>query len=203
MNLRKSVFLVLDHLPKFTQTHVRWVSDAASSLPLPPDSPLVLNLSQHQGLCHESVLCIRWPHNWSFSFSISPSNEYSGLISFRIDWFDFLAVQGILKSLFQHHNSKASFLKRNYWSNIGVVLLFERETDHISASFVQLQIFQRGPFILLRATFLKRELDEKQFSWCKTYELYVKMRFLITADCFTNGEPSCLREKIFPGGLSS
>ena len=59
---------------------------------------------------NESVLHIRWPKYWSFSFSISPSNEYSGLISFRIDWFDFLAVQGILKSLLQHHISKASTL---------------------------------------------------------------------------------------------
>ena len=58
----------------------------------------------------ESVLCIRWPKYWSFSFSISPSNEYSGLISFRIDWLDFLAVQGTLKSLLQHHSSKASIL---------------------------------------------------------------------------------------------
>ena len=59
---------------------------------------------------NESVLHIRWPKYWSFSFSISPSNEYSGLISFRIDWFDLLAVQGSLKSLFQHHNLKASIL---------------------------------------------------------------------------------------------
>ena len=59
----------------------------------------------------ESVLCIRWPKYWSFSFSISPSNEYSGLISFRIDWFDLLAVQGTLKILFQHHSSKASILQ--------------------------------------------------------------------------------------------
>ena len=58
----------------------------------------------------ESVLLIRWPKHWSFSFSISPSNEYSGLISFRIDWFELLAVQGTLKSLLQHHNSKASIL---------------------------------------------------------------------------------------------
>ena len=56
----------------------------------------------------ESVVRIRWPKYWSFSFSISPSNEYPGLISFRMDWFDLLAVQGTLKSLFQHHNSKAS-----------------------------------------------------------------------------------------------
>ena len=59
---------------------------------------------------NESVLCIRWPKYWSFSFSISPYNEYSGLISFRIDWLDLLAVQGTLKSLLQHHSSKASIL---------------------------------------------------------------------------------------------
>ena len=58
----------------------------------------------------ESALCIRWPKYWSFSFSISPSNEYSGLISFRIEWSDLLAVQGTLKSLLQHHSSKASIL---------------------------------------------------------------------------------------------
>ena len=61
----------------------------------------------------ESVLCIRWPKYWSFSFSISPSNEYSGLISFRMDWLDLLAVQGTLKSLLQHHGSKASILWRS------------------------------------------------------------------------------------------
>ena len=59
---------------------------------------------------NESVLCIRWPKYWSFSFSISPTNEYSKLISFRMDWFDLLAVQGTLKSLLQHHSSKASIL---------------------------------------------------------------------------------------------
>ena len=62
---------------------------------------------------NESVLCIRWPKYWSFSFSISPSNEYSGLISFRIDWLDLLAVQGTLKSLFQYHSSKASIFQRS------------------------------------------------------------------------------------------
>ena len=61
----------------------------------------------------ESTLCIRWPKYWSFSFSISPSNEYSGLISFRIDWFDLLAAQGTLKSLFQHHSLKASIFRRS------------------------------------------------------------------------------------------
>ena len=62
---------------------------------------------------NESVLCIRWPKYWSFSFSISPSNEYSGLISFRMEWLDLFAVQGTLKSLLQHHNSKASILRRS------------------------------------------------------------------------------------------
>ena len=68
---------------------------------------------------NESVLCIRWPKFWSFSFSISPSNEYSGLISFGIDWSDLLAVQGTLKSLLQHHSSKASILRHSasLWSN--------------------------------------------------------------------------------------
>ena len=60
---------------------------------------------------NELVLCISWPNYWSFSFSISPSKEYSGLISFRMDWFDFLTVQGTLKSLLQHHNSKVSILQ--------------------------------------------------------------------------------------------
>ena len=59
---------------------------------------------------NQSVLCSRWPKNWSFSFSISPSNEYSGLISFRMDWLDLLAVQGTLKNLLQHHSSKASII---------------------------------------------------------------------------------------------
>ena len=62
---------------------------------------------------NELILSIRWPKYWSFSFSISPSNDYSGLISFRIDWFDLLAVQGTLKSLLQHHSSKASILQHS------------------------------------------------------------------------------------------
>ena len=81
------------------------------SHPLPSPSPPAFNLSQHQGLFNESVLHIIWPKYWSFSFSISPSNEYSGLFSFRMDWFNFLAVQGTLKSLLKHHNSKASILR--------------------------------------------------------------------------------------------
>ena len=71
---------------------------------------------------NESVLCIRWPKYWSFSFSISPSNEYSGLISFRMDWLDLLAVQGTLKSLLQHDSSKASIL----WCSAFFIVQFSR-----------------------------------------------------------------------------
>ena len=67
---------------------------------------------------NESALCIRWPKYWSFSFSISPSNEYSGLIAFRMDWLDLLALQGTLKSLLQHHSSKASILWRSVFFTV-------------------------------------------------------------------------------------
>ena len=97
---------------KLAQASVHRVSDAIqSSYPLSSPSPPVFNLSQHQGLIQGiSSNCIRWPKYWSFSFSISPSNEYSGLISFMIDWLDHLAIQGTLKSLLQHHSSKAPIL---------------------------------------------------------------------------------------------
>ena len=99
-------------LPELAQIHVHQVGDAIPCLIL--CHPVLLLPSIFPSIRvfpKESVLCIRWPKNWSFSFSISPSNEYSGLISFRIDWFDYLAVQGTLKSLLQHHSSKASILR--------------------------------------------------------------------------------------------
>ena len=101
-------------LPELAQTHVPWVGDAIqSSHPLSSPSPPTFNLSQHQGLFEwvSFFFYVRWPKYWSFSFSISPSKEYSGFISFRIDWLDFLEVKGTLKSLLQHHSSKASVLQ--------------------------------------------------------------------------------------------
>ena len=117
-------------LPEFTQTHVHRVSDAISHLilccplillsPIPPSIRVFSN---------ESILRMRWPKYWSFSFNIIPSKEIPGLISFRMDWLDLLAVQGILKSILQHHSSKASILccsaffmgqltsMHDYWKN--------------------------------------------------------------------------------------
>ena len=98
-------------LPELAQTHVRWVNYAIRlSHALSSSSPPAFSLSQHQGFSNESVLRIRWPKYWSFGFSMSPSNEYSGFVSFRMDWFDFFAAQGTLKSLLQHHSSKTSIL---------------------------------------------------------------------------------------------
>ena len=98
-------------LPEFTQTHFHLVRDAiqpsyplSSLLLLPPIPPSIRAFS------NESTLLMRWPKYWSFSFSIIPSKEHPGLISFRMDWLDLLAVQGTLKSLLQHHSSKASIL---------------------------------------------------------------------------------------------
>ena len=101
-------FPVHHQLPELTQTHVHQVGDAVQpSHPLSSPSSSIFNLSSIRVFSNESVLSIRWPNYWSFSFSISPSSEYSGLISFRKDWLDLLAVQGTLKSLLQHHSSKA------------------------------------------------------------------------------------------------
>ena len=122
-------FPVHHQLPKLAQTHVHQVGDAIQSsyfilcCPLLPPSvfPSIRVFS------NESALHMRWPKYWSFSFSISPSNEHPGLISFRMDWLDLLAVQGTLKSLLQHHSSKASIPRcsafiivqplHDYWKN--------------------------------------------------------------------------------------
>ena len=102
---------VYHQLPDVTQTHVHLAGDAIQ--PSHPVIPFCSHLECFPAsgdFSNESALLIRWPKYGSFSFSISPSNEYSGLISFRLDWLDLLAVQGTLKSLLQHHSSKASIL---------------------------------------------------------------------------------------------
>ena len=111
MNCRTPGFPVHHQLLELAQTHIHWVSDAIQ--PAHSLHPLLLLPSVFPSIrvfSSESALHIRWPKFCSFSFSISPSNEYSGLISYRIDWLNLLAVQGPLKSLLQHHSSKASIL---------------------------------------------------------------------------------------------
>ena len=101
-------------LPESTQTHVHWIGDA-----IQPSHPVIPFFSYFQSFpasgffSNESTLHMRWPKYWSFSFRISPSSEYSGLISFRINCFDCFAVQRTLKSLLQHHNLKASILRHS------------------------------------------------------------------------------------------
>ena len=114
MNCSMPGLPVHHQLPEFTRTHVHHVSDAIQPshlcrplLLLPPIPPSI------RVFANESTLHIRWPKYWSFSFNISPSNEHPGLISFRTDWLDLLAIQGTLKSLLQHHSSKASILQRS------------------------------------------------------------------------------------------
>ena len=102
----------LHRLPEPAQTRVHWVWDAIQpSHPLSSPSPPAFNLSSIRVFPNESALPIRWPKHWSFSFSLSPSNEHPGLTSFRMDWLDLLAVQGTLRSLLQHHSSEASVLR--------------------------------------------------------------------------------------------
>ena len=107
-------FPIHHQLPEFTQTHLHLVGDAIEPFIL--SRPLLLLPSIFPSIkvfFKWSALCIRWAKYWGFSFNISPSNEHPGLISFRMDWLDLLAGQGTLKSLLQHHNSKASILQNS------------------------------------------------------------------------------------------
>ena len=111
MNCSMPGFPVPHPLPELTQTHVHWVGIAVQpchTLLSPSRQPSTF--PSIRIISNDLVLCIGWLNYWRFSFSISPSNEYLGLIFLRIDWFDFLAVQGTLKSLLQHHSSEAAIL---------------------------------------------------------------------------------------------
>ena len=122
---------VYHQIPEFTQTHVHRVGDAIQpSHPLSPPSLPAPNPSQHQGLSNESTLRMRWPKYWSFSFSISPSKEDPGLISFRIDWLDLLAVQGTLKSLLQHRSSEASIFWHSAFFTVKLTSIHDHWNNH-------------------------------------------------------------------------
>ena len=114
MDCSMSGLLVHCQLPEFTQTHVHWVNDAIQPFhPLSSPSPPTFIFPSIRVFSNESPLPIRWPKYWSFRFNIIPSSEHSGLISFRMDWLNLLAVQGTLKSLLQHSSSKASILQHS------------------------------------------------------------------------------------------
>ena len=179
------------HLPEFAQTHAHCVSDAVQpSHPLSSPSVPAFTLPQHQGLCRESVLRIRWPKYWSFS--ISPSSEYSGLISFRTDWFDLLAVQGALKSPLQQHSLKASIrqcstffkvqLSHPYMTTRKTNLLYQTQKPLSRALRAAVRCI---PSLIKLLLFLKYIH--------KIHILYSKFKFLIEyykqAHC--NPDPSC------------
>ena len=119
-------------LPEFTQTHVHRIDDAIQPPhPLSSPSPPALIPPSIRVFSNESTLRVRWPKYWSFSFSMSPSNEHPALISFRLDWLDLLAVQETLKSLLQHHSSKASILRRSAFFTVQLSHPFFRVTKLI------------------------------------------------------------------------
>ena len=122
---------VRHQLLEFTQTHVHWVGDAIRHLilccPLPLLPPIPPSI---RVFSNESTLCIRWPKYWPFSFSISPSNEHPGLISFRMDLLDLLAVQGTLKSLLQHHGSEASILRHSAFFAVQLTSIHDHWKNH-------------------------------------------------------------------------
>ena len=121
MNRNAPGLPVHHQLSEFTQTQVHRVGDAILCRPLfllPPVPPSIKVFS------NESTLCMRWPKYWSFSFSLSPSKEHPGLISFRMDWLDLLAVQGTLKTLLQHHSSKTSIPRRSAFFTVQLSHLY-------------------------------------------------------------------------------
>ena len=130
MNCSTPGLPVHHQLPEITQTLVHRVSDAIQpSHPLSSPYPPAPNPSSIRVFSNESTLCMRWPKYSSFSFNISPSSEHPGLISFRMDWLDLLAVQGTLKSLLQHHSSKSSIL----WCLGKIMVRFLREISCLKA----------------------------------------------------------------------
>ena len=143
----------------------------SNHLILSSPSPPICNLSQHQGLFNESVLHIKWPKYWSFSFSISPSNEYSGLISFRMDWLDLLAVQGILKSLLQHHSFS---IRLDIWLTWGWF-----DTSILCANIISLNFpkWELLKILKVRQNLLKLKLILWKLKYWKWEKRYAPLKF--------------------------
>ena len=163
-------FSVLHYFLEFAQTHAHWFDDVIqSSHPLPPSS-FAFSLSQHQSLFQTVSSVIKWPKYWRFSFSISPSNEYSGLISFRIDWFDLSAVQGTLKSLLQHHNSKALVLQCSVFFMVQLSHLYMTTGKTIALTRQNFVSKMMSPLFNMMSRFVITFLPRKFFfiSWLQS-----------------------------------
>ena len=131
MNRSTPGFPVHHQLLESTQSHdYRVGDDIQPSHPLSSPSPPAPIPPSIRVFPNESILCMRWPKYWSFSFSISPSNEHPGLISFRMDWLDLLAVQGTLKSFLQHHRSKASILRPSAFFTVQLTFIYDQWKNH-------------------------------------------------------------------------
>ena len=188
MNCSTPGLPVHHQIPEFTQTHVHRVGDAIQpSYHLSSPSPPALNPSQHQSLSNESTLCMRWPKDWSFSFSISRSKEIPGLISFKMDWLDLLAVQGTLKSLLQHHSSKASILLHSAFFTVqlshpymttGKTIALTRRTFVGKVMFLLLNLLSR-----LVITFLPRS-KRLLISWLKSQSVVILESPKKVSQCF-------------------
>ena len=182
---------------KSTQTHAHWVGDAIQpSHPLSSPSPPAPNPSQHQVFSNESTLHMRWPKYWSFSFSISPSNEHTGLI-FRMDWLDLLAVQGTLKSLLQHHSWKASIFQcsafftvqlSHLYMTTGKIIALTRQTFVGKVMSLLFNMLSR-----LVITFLPRSKC-LLISWLKSPSAAILEPQKIKSDTVSNVSPSICHE---------
>ena len=164
-------------------------------LPIPPSIRIFSN---------ESTLCMRWPKYWSFSLSISPSNEHPGLISFRMDWLDLLAVQGTLKSLLQHHTSKASILQRSAFFTVqlshpymttGKTIALTRLTFVGKVMSLLFNVLSR-----LVTTFLPRS-KHLFISWLQSPSVVILEPPKIKSDTVSTVSPSISREVVGPDAL--
>ena len=169
-----------------------------SLLLLPPIPPSITVFS------NESVLHIRWPKDWSFSFNISPSNEHPGLISFRLDWLDLLAVQGTLKSLLQHHSSKASILRRSAFFTVqlshrymtaGKTIALTRRTFVGKVTSLLFNMLSR-----LVITFLPRS-KRRLISWLQSPSAVILEPPKIKSDTVSTVSPSICHQVMGPDAM--
>src|SRR5574341_1421546 len=203
---RSTPGLPLHHqLPEFTETHVHRVSDAIQpSHPLLSPSTPAPNPPSIRVFSNESTLRMRWPKYWSFRFSIIPSKEIPGLISFRMDWLDLLAVQGPLKSLLQHHSSKASILwgsafftvqLSNPYMTTGKTIALTRRTFVGKVMSLLLNMLSR-----VVITFLPRS-KRLLISWLHSASAVILEPKKIKSDTVSNVSPSISHEVMGPDAM--